>query len=179
MCLIALAYRVHPLYSLVLAGNRDEFHARPASALAEWADGSGIVGGHDLQAGGAWLALTASSRVGVVTNVREMQAPTKGLASRGALIPAFLTSGQSAAEAAASLLPSAERYGPFNLLLYDGQTLAYLSNRPQPQWQRLEPGIYGISNAGLDTPWPKTLRLTMALKTWLGRSTQVPVCETH
>lgn len=167
MCLLALAYRVHPRYPLVLAGNRDEFHARPSAAMAEWADGSGIVGGRDEQAGGAWLALTASGRLGAVTNVRLPQPPKAELASRGALIPAFLRSAKTAPKAAEALLPSAPGYGPFNLLLFDGAALTCVSNQPRPHWQAVEPGVHGLSNAALDTPWPKTLRLTAALQAWL------------
>ena len=102
-----------------------------------------------------------------MTNVRLPQPPGPELASRGALIPAFLQGGQTAAQAAEALLPSAGGYGPFNLLLFDGEQLSCLSNQPWPHWQAVEPGVHGLSNAALDTPWPKTLRLKAALQAWL------------
>ena len=165
MCLIAFAWRAHPRYPLVLAGNRDEFHDRPSAALAEWPDAPGVHGGRDLRAGGGWLALSASGRLAAVTNVRE---PALGGArrSRGALVAQFLTGRDGAIDAARGLLPQAAAYGAFNLLLCDGADLAYAGNRPQPHWQAVTPGVHGLSNAALDTPWPKTLRLQGALAAW-------------
>ena len=86
MCVVALAYRVHPDWPIILIGNRDEFHARPAAPLHAWDDGSGIVAGRDLQAGGTWLGVhTQSGRAVVVTNVRgAMPDPAKD--SRGAIV---------------------------------------------------------------------------------------------
>lgn len=169
MCLIALAWRAHPRYPLIVVANRDEFHDRPAAPLAEWPDAPGVYGGRDLRAGGAWLALGSGGRLAAVTNVRESRAPAPGLRSRGALATGFLQGALSAPAAAQELMVEAERYGAFNLLLSDGETLSYASNRPASHWQRVEPGVHGLSNAGLDTPWPKTLRLRAALQAWLER----------
>src|SRR5215468_7248695 len=95
MCLLVLAWQVHPRYRLVVAANRDEFHARPAAALARWAAPDEILAGRDLQAGGAWLGLDRERRFGVVTNFRELQRPKPAAPSRGELIPDYLRARQS------------------------------------------------------------------------------------
>ena len=166
MCLIAFAWRAHPRYSLVLAANRDEAHDRPSAPLAAWADLPGVIGGRDLKADGTWLGLMAAGRLAAVTNVRE-PAATASLASRGALASGFLGQQDSAALCAQQLMAEAARYGGFNLLLCDGAELIHASNRPSPHWQRVAPGVHGLSNASLDSPWPKTLRLKAALAQWL------------
>jgi uncharacterized protein with NRDE domain len=163
MCLIAIAYRAHPRYELLLAANRDEFHRRPTAAAAPWEDAPEVVGGRDLVGGGAWLALSARRRLAAVTNVRRMEAPDPSAPSRGQLVADFVRADLSAEETAGQLMPLAERYAGFNLLLWDGEALVYLSNRPAPSWQRLRPGVHAVSNAQLDTPWPKLQRLRKAL----------------
>lgn len=167
MCLIALAWRAHPRYPLIVVANRDEFHDRPAAPLAEWPDAPGLYGGRDLRAGGAWLALGAGGRLAAVTNVREPPPPSAGLRSRGALATGFLRGAMPAPVAAQGLMAEAAGFGAFNLLLSDGESLSYASNRPEPRWQPVAPGVHGLSNAGLNTPWPKTLRLRAALQAWL------------
>src|SRR5215510_9823480 len=98
MCLLVLAWRCHPSYRLVAAANRDEFHARPAAALAPWTDVPGIVGGRDLQAGGAWFAAGQDHRCGIVTNFREFGRRRRSAPSRGGLIPAYLAARATPAE---------------------------------------------------------------------------------
>lgn len=166
MCLIAIAWRAHPRYSLVLAANRDEFHDRPSVPLAEWPDAPGLYGGRDLRAGGSWLALNDQGRLAAVTNVREPDLGS-GRRSRGALVIQYLRSEASAPEAAEGLMAEAAGYGAFNLLLFDRQSLSYASNRPQPHWRAVPPGVHGLSNAALDTPWPKTVRLQAAMTAWV------------
>ena len=151
MCLIVVGWRGHPDFPLVVAANRDEFYARPTASLARWPDAPEVIGGLDLEAGGTWLGITATGRFAAVTNVRE-PGMAKGARSRGALTRSFLTA-ESTAEEYASKLDGAQ-YSGFNLLLSDGNTLVYCSNRdgnPRP----LAPGIYGLSNHLLDSPWPK------------------------
>lgn len=173
MCLIALAWRAHPRYPLVLAGNRDEFHDRPSAPLGPWPDAPGIQGGRDLRAGGGWLALSTAGRLAAVTNVRQ-PGPTAGLRSRGALVSDFLAGSAGAGAASEALMPQAAGYGAFNLLLYDGRDLVCAGNQPQPHWQAVTPGVHGLSNAALDTPWPKTLRLTAAMRAWLASGSDDP-----
>ncbi len=159
MCLLVLAWRTHPRHRLVIAANRDEYHARAAAPLAPWPDAPGVVGGRDLQAGGAWFAVDAQERVGIVTNFREFGRQRRGAPSRGGLIPAFLTGGAAAEEYLRGIETDAPGYAGFNLLLADRDTLWYASNRADRFARPLPPGVYGLSNEHLDTPWPKLVRV--------------------
>jgi uncharacterized protein with NRDE domain len=162
-----LAWQSHPRYALVVAANRDEFHDRPAAALAPWAPPQSLLAGRDLRAGGTWLALGRARRFGVVTNFRDLQAPKPGAPSRGELIPRFLAQDADPAAFFAALAPFADAYAGFNLLLADGDSLWYGCNRAQPFARALPPGVYGLSNGFLDTPWPKLERVRAAFRTWL------------
>lgn len=154
MCLIVVGWRVVPDYPLVVAANRDEFHHRASAPAGYWADAPEIVGGRDLEAGGTWLGATVGGRFAAVTNVREPGKPPKKR-SRGLLTANFLRSTATAADYSASI--EGEAYAGFNLLLSDGEQLVYLSNRGDGS-RVLAPGIYGLSNHRLDTPWPKLTR---------------------
>jgi uncharacterized protein with NRDE domain len=155
MCLVVLAYDCHPRYRLILAANRDEFHDRPAAPLAWWDDAPGVLAGRDLAAGGTWLGVERRGRLGVVTNFRDPSACRPAAPSRGTLVPRFLRSRADARGYAAGLAGDAAELPGFSLLLYDGHGLAYAANRPTPRARPLEPGVYGLSNHALDTPWPK------------------------
>jgi uncharacterized protein with NRDE domain len=159
MCLLVAAYDVHSRYRLVLAGHRDEFHARPTAPLGWWEDSPGVLGGRDLQAGGTWLGVGRDGRLGAVTNFRGAGSPLPDAPSRGRLIPEFLATGDPSAGFARSLASRAAEFAGFNLLVYDGTGLAYVANRPAPEARPLAPGIYGLSNDRLDTPWPKVQRI--------------------
>jgi uncharacterized protein with NRDE domain len=165
MCLIAFAWQAHPRWRLVLAGNRDEFHARPSAPLARWDDGV-VVGGRDLEAGGTWLGVTDAGRCCVVTNVRDPRDPQLGV-SRGLLATDYLKGGADAATHAQVLQAAAADYRPFNLLTFDVHDAFYLGNRPVPKAQKVTPGIHGLSNADFNTPWPKTRALMQRLEAWL------------
>lgn len=167
MCLLVLAWRVHPRYPLVVAANRDEYHERPAAPLAPWPAPLQILAGRDLRAGGTWLGLDRRRRFGVVTNFREMQRPQAGAPSRGGLIPAFLRSPRSPAEFFAALEGDAATYSGFNLLLADADSLWYGCNRATPFARALVPGVHGLSNEFLDTPWPKLERVRARFRNWL------------
>ncbi|MEN9479502.1 MAG: hypothetical protein RLZZ298_897 [Pseudomonadota bacterium] len=153
MCLILVAWRAHPAFPLVVAANRDEFYARPTAFATRWPDAPKVIGGRDLEAGGTWLGVIEQGRFAAVTNVRE-PGVAKGELSRGELTRNFLESRQSPADYLATLDYAA--YSGFNLLLSDGASLHYASNRG-PQIQSLTPGIYGLSNHLLDSPWPKLI----------------------
>lgn len=159
MCLLVVAWRTHPDFRLVLAANRDEFHERPAAALAPWTDVEGVVGGRDLQANGAWLAVDTGRRFGIVTNFREFGRRRRSAPSRGGLIPAYLSGDGAPGEYLRSLETDAPGYAGFNLLLGDRHSLWYASNRADQFARELPPGIYGLSNEFLDTPWPKLVRV--------------------
>lgn len=165
MCVVAFAWSAHPHWRFVLAGNRDEFHARPTAPLAPW-PGSGIVAGRDLQSGGTWVGIGAGGKVAVVTNVRDGVPTPHAGPSRGALPIAFL-GGDLGAEACTSALQAdAPAYAPFHLMLADADGCWHLGNHPAGR-ERLAAGVHGISNGRLDAPWPKTRRLASALGDWL------------
>jgi uncharacterized protein with NRDE domain len=161
MCLVVFAWKMHPEYRLVLAANRDEFHKRPAQELHWWPDSPDILAGRDLQAGGTWLAVSKPGRFATVTNYREQLSPRPGLRSRGEIITNFVRSEAAVGKFVASL--ESDDYAGFSLLAADRDELWYVSNRGDEAVQ-LAPGIYGLSNASLDTPWTKLVRTRDALR---------------
>ncbi len=166
MCVVAFAWNAHPRWRLLLAGNRDEFHARPTAPLAAWDDGSGIVAGRDLEAGGTWLGVDARGRCALVTNVRDVRHPQDGL-SRGLLASDYLRGDDGAQARAQALQATAPAYRPFNLLLVDARMCAWTGNLPQARMALPEAGVHVLSNAQLDTPWPKAVALGDALRGWI------------
>ena len=181
MCLIALAWRAHPRYRLILAANRDEFHARPTLPLAEWEDAPQVIGGRDALHGGSWLALRGR-RLAAVTNVRRP--PEQEGRSRGELVADFVRGDADATAAMRALANDATQYRPFNLLIHDGDSLAFASNfsgAASPDiagdsgfaMRMLDPGIHGVSNGALDALWPKTAMLMTKLGDWLASSAAV------
>jgi uncharacterized protein with NRDE domain len=142
---------------LILAGNRDEFHDRPTAPANWWDDGTGVLAGKDLRAGGTWLGVSRGGRFGIVTNFRETATPSRGMRSRGELICEFLKSTENPGTWSADVEANGTAYGGFNLIVGDGSELRYLSNRG-PEAKTLPAGVFGLSNRGLDTPWPKLLR---------------------
>jgi uncharacterized protein with NRDE domain len=148
MCLILLAWKVHPAYPLVVAANRDEFHARPAATAAFWDDQPGILAGRDLQAKGTWLGVARSGKFASVTNYRGGHDPNAA-ESRGALVSRFLANGAAPATYVAGIKSAS--YSGFNLLLADREELWWLSNRDSGA-RRLEPGFHALGNLLLDTP---------------------------
>lgn len=170
MCVLAFAWDVHPRWRLVLVGNRDELHARPSAPLARWPDAPGLIAGRDLEAGGTWMGVAEPARAAVVTNVRDPGLGHDGL-SRGLLVTDFLRGPDGAAEHAVRLAGVASRYRPFNLLLFDGKDARFVSNAPAPRRCNVEAGVHGLSNGDLDAPWPKVVRATEALRTWLAADT--------
>jgi uncharacterized protein with NRDE domain len=150
MCLILLAWRVHPEYPLIVAANRDEFHARPAAPAAFWSDQPSILAGRDLEARGTWMGVSRSGRFAAVTNYRGAFEP-RAAESRGALVTRFLQDSAPAAAYMTSVARNAAAYSGFNLLAADGEALWWISNRGgEPR--NLEPGIHGLGNTLLDTP---------------------------
>jgi uncharacterized protein with NRDE domain len=167
MCLLVMAWRAHPHYRLIVAANRDEFHARPTAALAVWQDAPQILAGRDLSAQGTGLAVDRQRRVGIITNFRDVQARRPEAPSRGGLIPDWLLHDANPAAFLGQLEPQAQRYAGFNLLLNDADSLWYASNRAPRFAATLQPGIYGLSNLLLDTPWPKLTRVREKFAQWL------------
>ncbi len=150
MCLILLAWRVHPGFPLVVAANRDEFHARPAAAAAFWQDHPGILAGRDLQANGTWLGVARNGKFAAVTNYRGAHDPG-AKESRGALVAGFLLNDSSSKTFAEKTEKIKGGYSGFNFLAADRNELWWLSNRdgdPRP----LGPGCYALGNFLLDSP---------------------------
>jgi uncharacterized protein with NRDE domain len=168
MCLILLARDVHPDYALIVAANRDEFYDRPTAPAARWEDAPGVLGGRDLQAGGTWLGIDRSGRFAAVTNYRQGRREAPAPRSRGLLVSEFLVSSVDPRRYVERSAAEADRYNGFNLLAGDAKDLLYFSNRGGPV-RALEPGIYGLSNHLLDTPWPKVTATKGALEVLLAR----------
>ena len=171
MCLIAFAIGVSRCWPLVVAANRDEFLERPTLSLARWKTASGqeIISGRDLRAGGTWLGMTPGGRVAFLTNVREAE-PFVAPLSRGSLVTQWLEWAGDSSSFSVLLKEKYVDYAGFNLIIGDFQKndWAWLTNRQAslPAWhaQALQPGIYGLSNAALDTPWPKTVKVKRTLE---------------
>jgi len=162
MCLILLACDVHPDYRLILAANRDEFFARPTAPADFWSDAPQVLAGRDLKSGGTWLGITKTGRIAALTNYRDPRTTRKGAPSRGRLASGFLCGSQSAADFLEYLRREGEGYNGFNLIFGDSERLSYFSNRGELP-PSLAPGIHGLSNHLLDTPWPKVTRAREAL----------------
>jgi uncharacterized protein with NRDE domain len=167
MCLIAVAWRAHPGFELALIANRDEFHARPTAAAAADPVRPDIHGGRDLQAGGSWLLASTCGRLAAVTNVRAGLGGETAPRSRGALVRGFVAGDVAAQAYLAGLAAEAPDYGRFNLLAWDGATLAFASNHPRFATHAVVPGVHAMSNGAFDAAWPKSGHATRALQGWL------------
>ncbi|MCC6194440.1 MAG: NRDE family protein [Burkholderiales bacterium] len=171
MCLAVFALDAHPDYALVLAANRDEYHARPAAPAAwgsdaPWRD---ILAGRDLAAGGTWLGVRRDGRFAFVTNVRDGRGQDPALRTRGELVPHVLGHADSLDDTLADIDGAA--YNGFNLVAGDASRLIWMSNRGHDP-SVLPHGVHGLSNAALDVPWPKLVRTQGRLREWLASGTQ-------
>lgn len=173
MCVLAFAWGSHPDWPLVLAGNRDELHARPAEPLARWAEAPEVLGGRDLVGGGTWLGVSEAGRLVVVTNLRGFGSPQPEAPSRGLLARDVLTGEGPYAQFSQADLPA---FNPINLITVSDGVARFCANRPAAVIRTLEPGIYGLSNGDLDEPWPKTSRLKAMLDAWLRGKDHAPQC---
>lgn len=166
MCVLAFAWRISPIWPLVLVGNRDELHARPSQPLGRWPEAPQVLGGRDLKSGGTWLGVSEQGRLAVITNLRGFGPPEEGRPSRGLLARDVLVG-----EGPYARLDEVDlsAFNPMNLIAVEGDEATFFTNRPGPERRALAPGLYGLSNGDLDAPWPKTVRLKAALQAWLGR----------
>jgi uncharacterized protein with NRDE domain len=163
MCLILVVWRAHAEYPCLVAANRDEFHARPTAPAAWWSDHPQILAGRDLEAGGTWLGITRAGRFAALTNFREREQWRADAPSRGALVTSMLASGASVPEGLAHLRDVGGNYNGFNLIFSDGRRLGVYESA-RGLGRELEPGIYGLSNHLLDTPWPKVQKAKSRLQ---------------
>ncbi len=156
MCLVLVAYNVHPSYRLVLAANRDEFFERPSSSADFWDDRRQVIAGRDLKGGGTWIGVTKKGKFAAITNYRDPASWKNNAPSRGRLVSAYLCGNQSADNYLDKISRRAQLYNGFNLIIGDRREFFVYSNRGKKQ--KLDSGIYGLSNHLLGTPWPKVLR---------------------
>jgi uncharacterized protein with NRDE domain len=161
MCLIVFAWKVIPGMPFMSAANRDEFYERPSAPAGWWDDHPEIYAGRDLRGGGTWLGITRNGRFAALTNIRAPSEKRGDAPSRGALVADYLSGRASAEEYVAELARRDDIFNGFNLLVGDRDTLIWFSNRGKVDTRNgrpLAPGIYGMSNGLLDTPWPKVVR---------------------
>lgn len=154
MCTVFIAWQVHPIYDLIVCGNRDEFKSRPSRSAHYWEDSPQVFAGRDLKEGGTWMGVTKEGRFTVVTNYRDFSLHKEQAESRGGLTTAYLKGSETPVAYLEALLAAQNAYNPFNLLVADRETLGYMSNVSN-EIKVLEGGFYGLSNALLNVPWPK------------------------
>lgn len=176
MCLITFQWQPNSEQKLVISANRDEFLHRPALELHQWESADGVFAGKDLTHGGTWLGVQKTAlkkpRFAFLTNHRDMspaareKTPSNPI-SRGNLVLNFLTSEVSALDYLKQLEETSQQYDGYNIVVAEGDNLGYFSNRSGESAKLLEPGLYGLSNALLDTPWPKLTQAKSSLNQWL------------
>lgn len=164
MCLILFHYDPEGGYPLTVMANRDEFHERKTLQAAFWDDAPNILAGRDMEKGGTWMGVSRTGRFAAVTNYRSLADMRPGGASRGDLTRLFLAGEETALDYAERVARKGGSYTGFNLLVSDGTELVYLSNRDREGPIRVSTGFHGLSNAFLDTPWPKVTEGVEALR---------------
>jgi uncharacterized protein with NRDE domain len=172
MCLILLAVQKHPNYKLILAANRDEYYERPSEPPHFWEDAPHLLAGRDLVAAGTWLGITRKGRIAAVTNYRDPANIKPDAPSRGKLVSDFLLSDLDSLSYADLIRREKDRYNGFNLILGNRDRITWYSNRSDKVTPLL-PGVYGLSNHLLDTPWPKVERAKSFFEESIGTGGQV------
>jgi uncharacterized protein with NRDE domain len=157
MCLFFCAFELHPEYRLLIAANRDEFYERPSQPARFWPEAPDLLAGRDLQGGGTWFGITRSGRIAAITNYRDPRSHRNDAPSRGILLTDYLLGHDGPADYLEGVRRKAAVYNGFNLIVGTPQRLCYYSNRKGGVID-LTPGLYGLSNHLLDTPWPKVSR---------------------
>ncbi len=162
MCLILFGFRAHRHFPLVVAANRDEHYSRPAAPAGFWSDYPDIYGGRDLEKGGTWMGINTNGRFAAITNYREGLSGPAAPRSRGELVSGFLSGNESALDFFGKSAQSANDYNPFSMIAGDLAELSFYSNRGNGITP-ITPGMHGLSNHLLDTPWPKVVSGTAAV----------------
>ena len=161
MCLIVFAWQVIPGMPLIAAANRDEFDDRPATHADWWEDFPQVYAGRDLRGGGTWMGVTRNGRFAALTNIRAPAERRSDVRSRGEVVANFLTGTMTPQDYGTQLAAQANDYNGFNLLFGTADQLIWYSNRANGDARNcrpIAPGIYGLSNASFDSPWPKVVR---------------------
>ncbi len=174
MCLISFAVEPDAEHRLVLVANRDERYARSTLPAAEWEDIPGLIAGRDLHGGGTWLGVTRAGRFAALTNFYDGTEPRSDAPSRGGLVTDFLSGDASPGGYVAELRANDAGFNGFNILVGDGSGVVWYSNRGEVPPQHLRPGVYGLSNHHLDTPWPKVVAARDRLARHLAKESPEP-----
>ena len=172
MCLIIFAHEYHSKYQLILAANRDEFYDRPAASLTFWEDNPRVLAGRDLKSMGTWLGVNKNGALAAITNFRDTESANPDAPSRGHLVSRFLVENLLPESYLKEIEKTGHRYNGFNLLVGKGQDLFYYSNK-RGGIKKIDPGLYGLSNEFLDTPWPKVVKGKEGLKQILEKDREV------
>ncbi|MEM5437045.1 NRDE family protein [Paraburkholderia diazotrophica] len=185
MCLIVFDWRPDasdgPLFTL--AANRDEFLKRTAEPMHWWDDAPDLLAGRDLVGGGTWLGMTRDGRFAALTNYRAPSEMRADAPTRGTLVSNWLSNGHGIERGTAPLdylqqvAQDGDMYNGFNLLVGDWKRreLAWYCNRSPAAPTLLAPGTHGISNAVLDTPWPKLVHKRAELAQLLAGDARAPL----
>ena len=163
MCLIVFAFKEHPDYSIILGANRDELYERPMRSAQFWKEYPKMLAGRDLSAGGTWMGVNRRGQWAALTNYRDPSIAKENPPSRGFIVRDFLMQEKGSANFLESLQKRAHEYMGFNILAGSPKEIHHYSNQEQ-KIHTVEPGIHGLSNHLLDTPWPKVQRSKTNLK---------------
>lgn len=174
MCLVSIAYKVHPDYPLLLIGNRDEFYERPTARANWWEDNPDVFAGKDLRAGGTWMGINKHGQFAVLTNFRMGREMAKGARSRGELVRDFLVQDADPKDYMEIVRGKAANYNLFNLIVGNKDQVFYYSNAEDKPLITMEKGVYGLSNSLLDVPWPKVKKARMRMTESLQNSNFKP-----
>lgn len=172
MCLIVFAYKEHPEFDFIFAANRDEFYKRPTRPARFWEEEPHILAGKDLKAGGTWMGITKSGYFASLTNYRDPDMQKEDPPSRGHLVLDYLKQESDPKEYLKEIDTRAEQYDGFNIIVGFMNRLMYYSNREQTLYD-IEPGVHGLSNHLLDTPWPKVQKAKSDLQKMLDEREEV------
>jgi uncharacterized protein with NRDE domain len=158
MCTLLFSFKNHSQYPLILASNRDEFYDRPTAPAAFWKEAPDLLAGRDLKACGTWLGVTKTGRCAALTNVRAPASMRDDAPTRGTLVSNYLTKAKDPGTYFDDMRFHAHEYNGFNLIFGYLWELYYFSNKDHGFCRTIAPGLYGLSNDLLDTPWPKVER---------------------
>ncbi len=173
MCLLLISYKSHPEFKLIVAANRDEFYNRPALKAGYWQEDNNILAGKDLLGGGTWLGITKQGKFAAITNYRDMSDIKPDAPTRGDLTLKFLSENISAEEYGKKISENASDYNGYNLIFGNIEDMFYYSNKSL-KLLKLTPGIYGLSNHLLDTPWPKVKKSKLSFSEVLNSGDVTP-----